>query len=170
MTTLYCPHCAAEVEDRGNYCLLGHPLVPRGDEPAAAGGVPPSLGSTPVSASGPERPATVGHSVVLADAAPVASQAAPRVDHLSMIGSLARQHPDLPTAVLAGGRSRPADPITSFAPAPRMDWGPEHSRWGQIFRLPRKAPAAVDPSEDSDAGWARELGEPHFVDAVRVPA
>ena len=149
-----------------SYCLLGHPLVP-GEGTSVTVAAPPQPSLVPAPEPGDD-PSDAG--APPGEVQALVPPTRPRLDHLSLIGSLARQNGAPPTGKRAGTLSRPTDPITSFAPAPRMDWGPEHSPWAGIFRLPRRAPSEVDPSEDPEVGWAREIGEPYFVDEAEVSA
>jgi hypothetical protein len=114
MALSFCPRCSSRVEDKGGYCLLGHPLRPE-ESPLAdirrevddafhdsfPGGLEPPL--APVGA-----------------AWEINSEPSP-----------SRSPRYLP----------PDDPISAFAPAPRMDWGPAHT---PLRRLLQRAPRSED--------------------------
>lgn len=107
MSDRFCPQCRAEVEDAGGFCLLGHPL--RGTAPVA------SLSQLRAEVDRAFEEARVQVAVALGEPPPPP----PPVTHL-----------DLEIAESAGAVG---DPIVDFAPAPRMDWGPE--RQGLLKRL-----------------------------------
>jgi hypothetical protein len=121
-TTRYCTTCAAEVEDAGGYCMLGHRLAPAGPSPydlrseaddayAAVRDQLATLLSDGPSPSVPTPP-------------PPPPPAEPSVWDA------------LDTEALKGD-----DPITSFAPAPRMDWGPDRNvlaRFEGLFNRPQR--------------------------------
>lgn len=154
MAQRFCTRCDAEVEDAGGYCLLGHSLrleaatdtlsalraeVNRTFDEAreqlagvTVSGVvqvtppPPSVAALPP-APPPPAPATTDATasphpetaaVVQAEELAVTPPAPPQVQavHHSVWDALE----DTPS--LAAD-----DPIASFAPAPRMDWGPNRS-------------------------------------------
>lgn len=169
MSDRYCPKCATEVEDAGGYCLLGHRLslvAPTAslrelrDEVDAAFedarvtvttalGPPaePPLGQAPMAPPppppqdrrphepaplGPATHETVPHEPTPHASAPhaAASPAGPSVWH-----ELSQQR-------TASG----PDPIVAFAPAPRMDWGPD--RKSPLKRL-RARPSEHNPAFQS---------------------
>ena len=116
MVLRFCERCAAEVEDAGGYCLLGHPLrldplipsvaeirdeVDRAfDEVRAEQVNDGDPGPPPPPSDGP-RGGSVWESLRRETAEP------------------------------------PGDPIEAFAPPPRMDWGPEE-RSGLMPRALRR--------------------------------
>jgi hypothetical protein len=131
MNERYCPTCEAEVTEVDGHCLLGHPLrlhapvqsltelrveVDRAFEEArvrvasALGSSPPPPPPAPTSEPRRARP-------VLAHNLPTPPEA-PRTS--------------FPPALWEGlDEIRPADagdPISEFAPPPRMDWGPARSK------------------------------------------
>ena len=132
--TRFCPSCHTEVEERDGFCLLGHPLrleapsasltelraeVDKAFEAAQAEldaivqvtEIPSQAPtpSTPVAMSPPPPPPT----------------SAPVTRFQYVWEKLEAEEPE-----------NPADPITAFAPPPRMDWGP---RRGEGRRKPRFA-------------------------------
>lgn len=146
MTNRYCPKCASEVEDTGGYCLLGHRLslvaptaslrelraeVDRAFEDArvavastlgspseAPGQVPATPPPPPPQAARPHPPATP----------PAAPPVVPSVWH-ELSGERAHAGPD---------------PIVAFAPAARMDWGPDRKNPLKRLRTrPERRDAAV---------------------------
>jgi hypothetical protein len=164
MAHKFCTRCRAEVEDAGGYCLLGHEL--RDDQPvdqhvdslsalraevnrtfdearrelvdvmAPAAAIAPVIVTPPVT-SAPQ-----------AEARPSAFVPPPPSVQLEEDFRVpespdAAAHPpahsvwdDLDDAPLA-----PGDPIASFAPEPRMDWGPQKTR---LMRK-RTRPAKLQP-------------------------
>jgi hypothetical protein len=157
MANRFCPTCRSDVEDAGGFCLLGHPLalsaptaplaelradVDRAFEEAQAR-VDEVLAAAPVNGAGrrapgpPPRPPAAASiatktvpmpSVAEAPSRPPAPEAPPRPPAPAVYSSL-----DEP---LAHG-----DPIAAFAPAPRMDWGPERSL---LRRLPERISDSLD--------------------------
>jgi hypothetical protein len=131
MTQRFCPLCATEVQDVGGYCRLGHRLSL--DPPQASLGelrdeVDRAFGEAELVAAR----ASAGGASSRTGPAPSSSQPPPRPAPESR--PKARR-----------GVSAPGDPITAFAPPPRMDWGPERP-WRT--RLSRLAPA-----------WGRTRGD-----------
>ena len=109
----FCPQCRSEVEDAGGFCLLGHSLrasAPTDSLAALRAEVDKAFEDARVTVSTtlrdlpvpPPPPPTNGHKLV--------SHAPP---------------PPLPRLKVEEPVAGAADPITDFAPAPRMDWGPE---------------------------------------------
>jgi hypothetical protein len=130
MAERYCPSCGTDVEDAGGFCLLGHPLrlqamtdaetltdlrteVSKAFEDARVQ-VEEALGEIETTVPPPPPPsvrqATSRNDAELDDpATPVSSY-----DEL--------------WRAFEEEAARGEDPITAFAPPPRMDWGPERSR------------------------------------------
>ena len=142
----FCPKCGSDVEDVGDFCLLGHRFpVARGADPIAdlraqvdeafqkvetdvAAALNPLAGLArenevpPVPVPGP--------SAVEADP--------PADDDLTVerleVTSKALWEPLGDESPLSR-----TDPIVAFAPSPRMDWGPEKTKRGRSPRRPRTA-------------------------------
>ena len=135
MTMRYCERCSSEVEDVGGFCLLGHRLAldslaaPLKDLRAevdqafveaqlevseALAVVGARLEAAPPPPPPPPPPATVAPSAP-APPAPPADAGASTPAGAGPWHSLQDEEP------LNG------DPIAAFAPAPRMDWGPERA-------------------------------------------
>ena len=123
MITRYCPDCASEVEDAGGYCLLGHRLA-----------------LDPPTASLEDLRAEVDRSFEEA-----------RAKVTAVLTGVAPPPPPPPAVDVDEGPQRPNpwksleeevdvsdDPIAAFAPAPRMDWGPERS--GKLKRRSERRP------------------------------
>jgi hypothetical protein len=162
MAHKFCSRCQAEVEDAGGYCLLGHEL--RAEPPvdsltalraevnrtfdearreladvmAPAAAMAPVIVTPPTStASMPEArptsfvppppPVQLDEDFGVAEALP--EEIAPTAAHTLW--------DDINDAPLA-----PGDPIASFAPEPRMDWGPQKTR---LLRKRSRSAARLQP-------------------------
>ena len=110
MSERFCPRCQAQVEDAGGYCLLGHPL--RSIAPVA------SLSELRAEVDLAFEEARVQVAHALGEAPP------PPPPPMGSMRTVMTIEQDVHTA---------SDPITEFAPAPRMDWGPE--KQGLLKRL-----------------------------------
>jgi hypothetical protein len=126
MTQRFCPLCATEVQDVGGYCRLGHRL--RLDPPQASLGelrdeVERAFGEAEVVRQDALVGATTGRGRV---APPSSGQAPPRAPRPATPGAGPRPRHASPAA---------ADPITAFAPPPRMDWGPERPWRRRLERI-----------------------------------
>lgn len=106
MANRFCSACQTDVEDVGGYCLLGHSL----------------------------RVAAPSDSLkALRDEVDQAFEdARVQVAH-SLVGAPPPPPPALAPLRVTVDESSDSDPIVDFAPAPRMDWGPE--RQGLLKRL-----------------------------------
>ena len=131
MPLRYCRLCDADVEDAGGYCLLGHPLKLDTPIPSVA-----EMRDEVSRALGEARPEEEASSE-MADAS--AAEAVPE--------AWTPPPPDVRAKVwqpLEDAVPESADPITAFAPPPRMDWGPEQSGLrgrNPLRRRRRTAPA-----------------------------
>ena len=131
MAERYCPSCGTDVEDAGGFCLLGHPLrlqpmtdaetltdlraeVDKAFEDAKVQ-VEEALGEIEVNVP-PPPPGPRSKVARATDAR-----------ELDQPGSPVRTYDDLWKAFEAEA-ARGDDPITAFAPPPRMDWGPGRSK------------------------------------------
>lgn len=133
MTQRFCPLCATEVQDVGGYCRLGHRL--RLEPPQASLG---ELRDEVDRAFG-----EVGLVAARASAGVASTRTGPRPAPSSSQPPTRPAPESRPSA--RRGLSASSDPITAFAPPPRMDWGPERP-WRA--RLSRLAPA-----------WGRTRGD-----------
>ena len=120
----YCNRCAAEVENAGGYCLLGHRLS------ALA---PPPPPPPPEMADLRQAVAEVFEEAADKLVAPEAGSAESRY-----VSSIDRTWAELENAPAPAAD----DPINTFAPPPRMDWGPRRSSFRLKLRRER-AEAAV---------------------------
>jgi hypothetical protein len=121
MTTRYCPSCRAEVEDTGGFCLLGHNLTL--EAPTSS-----------LSELRAEVDRVFEEAQVEVAAAMSAPPPPPPAETVRAAVSGASPAPSPPRRVFEGlgtEPARPQDPISAFAPPPRMDWGPE----GRLARL-----------------------------------
>jgi hypothetical protein len=140
MSDRFCPQCNAEVEDAGGFCLLGHSLrsvapvaslkdlraeVDRAFEDARVQ-VAHALGDPP-----PPPPITTRSGLDLMEA-----EAPTRAEAPTHTEAPTRTHAPTSTVYAAIDQtpSKGPDPISEFAPAPRMDWGPER-RQGLLKRF-----------------------------------
>jgi hypothetical protein len=140
----YCKVCAAEVDDVEGYCLLGHPLRLEPAIPSVAemrDEVSRALGEARRDVAAESEPGGDAVTTVeraslddLSDAAEMTWSPPPPVEDASRTvwGPLTE---DLPAE---------GDPITAFAPASRMDWGPE--RTGIKSRNPLRRRARPAPA------------------------
>jgi hypothetical protein len=115
MTERYCPTCAAEVQDAGGFCMLGHRLRPAasvGDFGRAFEVVGAEAGPR---STGPLTPRPTPPPPSGSPAPPPPPPPPPTKDAHTVWD-------DLGTQALV-----PNDPIAAFAPPPRMDWGPSRS-------------------------------------------
>ena len=106
----FCNGCNAEVENAGGFCLLGHRLTAFAPPP------PPPPAMTDLSEAVEEvfDEAQAKVAAMGPDPKPLPSRYASSVDRT--------------WAQLEAGPAPAADdPINSFAPPPRMDWGPRRS-------------------------------------------
>ena len=164
MANRFCNHCGTDVEDAGGFCLLGHslryqaPVTPMNElrnkvdqafEEARSQVTDAPSGSRDAAimdhpAQGlPTRPAPAPQRVAVGVGAATATRAR---------ASAPPPPPPPPPPPAPAKRSvwdlasQPApdgpDPIASFSPAPRMDWGPERSSArGALSRLLKTAQA-----------------------------
>lgn len=126
MAESFCNRCGSDVEDAGGFCLLGHRLAP-------AFGAPPP----PPPPAMDDLTAEV-NSVFDAALASIQEPAAPPQEPSRYVSSVDRTWAQLES----GPPPSPDDPINTFAPPPRMDWGPQRAT--SRFRLRRqRAEASV---------------------------
>lgn len=109
----FCNGCNAEVENAGGFCLLGHRLSAFAPPPPP----PPAMADLREAVS----------QVFEEAAAVVAGPEEPQNQPSRYASSIERTWAELETAPAPA----PDDPINTFAPPPRMDWGPRRS----AFRL-----------------------------------
>lgn len=132
MNQRFCPTCNSEVEESGGFCLLGHRLTL--DAPI------PSLRElrAEVDQAFEEARVEVGAAMASIGAAAPPPPPPPPGSMRASQASLPTQraaHPrrtDVWEALEQRASSSGSDPITAFAPPPRMDWGPRRGR----LRLP----------------------------------
>lgn len=124
MTDRFCPQCQAQVEDAGGFCLLGH----RMSEAAPTG----SLSDLRAEVDQAFEDARLQVNVMLqgtppAPPAPDASMPGPAttVPALPVPVAVPQTTPAAYATIDRAQPQGPGDPINDFAPAPRMDWGPE---------------------------------------------
>lgn len=134
MAQRFCHRCSSDVEDAGGFCLLGHRLTPVFDAPPP----PPPPVMDDLTA---EVTSVFDAALATIQAAPPSPSATPedaRPLPSRYVSSLDRTWAELESAPPPS----PDDPINTFAPPPRMDWGPQ--RAAGRFRLRRqRASAAV---------------------------
>ena len=109
MGTRYCRSCATEVEDAGGYCLLGHPLRLEAPRDSLA-----------------HLRAEVDRA--FEDAKMEVATALSAIPANKASGSEVALPPSPPRRPVFETIDQPTggpDPLVEFAPAPRMDWGPE---------------------------------------------
>lgn len=114
MANRYCARCATEVEDAGGFCLLGHPL----SEAAPTG----SLSDLRAEVDRAFEDARLQVTTVLQGAPP--PPPAPEIP-AAVLMAVPQTTPAAYATIDRDQPQGPGDPINDFAPAPRMDWGPE---------------------------------------------
>ena len=141
MTLRYCPRCRADVEDAGGFCLLGHRLPVVDEDPIAdlRAEVDRAFNKVQVDISkvfeeklDEPVPAPVGNGVEehLDESAPAST---------GNVYEELRSDAEIADEVVQNRRNvwrqlgddAPVDrddPILSFSPSPRMEWGPDTSR------------------------------------------
>ncbi len=129
MANRFCHRCGSDVEDAGGFCLLGHRFVATFDPPPPPPPPPPAMDdlTAEVGRVFDEAQATVqalATSELPADAAPERPS--------RYATSLDRTWAQLESAPPPSAD----DPINTFAPPPRMDWGPQRAT--SRFRLRRQ--------------------------------
>jgi hypothetical protein len=143
MAVRYCPRCDAEVEDLGGYCMLGHSmkltpiteLVELRDlkaevdkafadaELEVASVIASVTGEMEAVASGPA-PSTVGPA--LQKPPPPPPPPPERFEVFEDVDEAAKErYASFWKTIDEDPEPSASDPITAFAPSPRMDWGPE---------------------------------------------
>ena len=142
VSTRYCPTCATEVEDADGYCLLGHTLRVsaitesmdelRADVDHYFTAARAELASISGRGSGapqgpPAPPSPNGRPNPAPTAPPPPPPSNASEAELPSVWQ-ALEHEIAGTEGLESG-----DPISMFAPAPRMDWGPDRPA---VFRRP----------------------------------
>jgi hypothetical protein len=146
MTMRYCPRCASEVEDVGGFCLLGHPLRL---EPLI-----PSVSHirAEVDRAFDEVDTAVDRRTPAAEPALGGSLSAALLPEASLRRDLEQAGPTPPPPPaphralwesLEEGLADLSDPIATFAPSPRMDWGPERPRLLDQLPLRRRGAATA---------------------------
>lgn len=128
MTLRYCATCATEVEEREGHCLLGHPLR-----------LQPLTSSltdlrAEVDKAFEQAREQISTALEAAPATPSAGPPPPPPPHRrSSIFETAWEQ-------LEEDEQLQNDPISAFAPAPRMDWGPRRDEREKKGRFGRSRP------------------------------
>ena len=153
VSTRYCPTCATEVEDADGFCLLGHslrvaPITDSMDELraevdhafAAARAELASINGRGSRASAPRPPAPPAPTG-RPESGPTAPPPPPPSNYSETAMPSVWQAFEHELAGAQGIES--GDPISMFAPSPRMDWGPERPSLlkRSTFRRPSGASA-----------------------------
>lgn len=111
MTTRLCRTCGTEVQDAGGYCLLGH-----------------SLREAPESGSLSALRAEVDRAFEEAQMVVDQSHGAPASANEVLLPPPPPPRSDLFARLQIEQSVTDSDPMEGFAPAPRMDWGPERRK------------------------------------------
>jgi hypothetical protein len=135
----YCKVCAGDVEEVDGYCLLGHPLKL---SPPSVAEMRDEVARALGEARTEQRPDADGEAVPDA----LHSGDGNGLHHLWNARDMTWSPPppveDPRQTVwgpLVGDAADEGDPITAFAPASRMDWGPERSGFRARRPLKRKS-------------------------------
>ncbi|MDQ3915867.1 MAG: hypothetical protein M3323_11165 [Actinomycetota bacterium] len=123
MAQRFCHRCGSDVEDAGGFCLLGHGLAP------VLGTPPPP--PPPVMDDLTAEMESVFDAALATIQAPAEAPEEPRPAPSRYVSSIDRTWAELESAAPPSAD----DPINTFAPPPRMDWGP--ARAAGRFRLRR---------------------------------
>ena len=123
----FCNRCNTEVEDAGGFCLLGHRLNALVPPPP-----PPPPAMTDLAEAVAEAFDEAEAKVATMAQPPEAPEPPSRY-----ASSIERTWAELETAPAPS----PDDPINTFAPPPRMDWGPQRA----TFRLKLRRQRAEAP-------------------------
>ena len=144
MTVRFCATCHTEVEEREGFCLLGHPL--RLDAPVASlkelrAEVDRAFEdareqiATVVAVESPGQEPLFGAAVVPSNPTAGPPPPPPASSGVTRFEAVWKALEDAsPTG---------KDPIEAFAPAPRMDWGPEGALRKKMRRSRRSRPQLV---------------------------
>lgn len=153
MTMRYCPTCQAEVQTVDGHCLLGHrvalePAVPslealraevdRVFEQARREVAQVLHGSAAPAAHAAAVPPAAPPAGAPTSSAPAAARVPPPPPPADPARALEERRRTVFAALQAEEPLTTADPIVAFAPAPRMDWGPE--RTGLLRKRAEPAP------------------------------
>ena len=119
MSNRFCPTCHTEVEDAGGFCLLGHSLR------VAAPDSTDSLSAlrAEVDQAFEDARVAVGHALTETPLRGAAE--APATPAAPAVHAAPPPPPPARPGINEGFTGEGHDPITDFAPAARMDWGPE---------------------------------------------
>ena len=124
MTLRYCPRCRADVEDAGGFCLLGH-TFPRESDPVAA---------LRAEVDGAFKKVQGDISKVFDEklAEPLPAPAGGVYEQLKadsdVVDELVQSRRAVWEQLSEDAPVERDDPILSFSPSPRVEWGPERSR------------------------------------------
>jgi hypothetical protein len=131
MADRYCPSCGTDVEDAGGFCFLGHPLRLRSMTDAETLGDLRAEVNKAFEDVKVQVEEALGQIEINVPPPPPGS----RTEVASAMDSRELDQPDTPVRSYADlwrafeeEAAKGEDPITAFAPAPRMDWGPERSK------------------------------------------
>jgi hypothetical protein len=131
MAERYCPSCGTDVEDAGGFCLLGHPLRLRSMTEAE------TLGDlrAEVNKAFEDVKVQVEEALGEIEINMPPPPPAPRSEVPSDANGMELDQPAIPLRTyddlwraFEEEAAKGEDPITAFAPPPRMDWGPERSK------------------------------------------
>jgi hypothetical protein len=131
MNVRFCPRCRADVEDVGGFCLLGHRLAATVEDDPIADlrsevdrafekvQIDIKAALDPLQSLAAENEIPTAVPATRAESEPQSEQMLEDMQ----VTSKALWKPLEDESPLAGN-----DPIVSFAPSPRMDWGPEKEK------------------------------------------
>ena len=143
MSLRFCSRCRADVEDVGGYCLLGHPFPKDSSDPISDLRAEVDKAFEQIKIDIPVRGmATAFKAAAPAPALNGASTTGPatagapdayeelRASDEHMVEEMAQSRRDYWSQLREEDEAAIArdDPILSFSPSPRMEWGPSKSR------------------------------------------
>ena len=128
MTLKHCPRCRADVEDAGGFCLLGHRLPVATEDPISdlkaevdQAFKKVQLDISSVFEEEPEAP------VQTPSSSPSDVYEQLKSDD-EVVGELVENRRDVWRQLSEDDPVERNDPILSFSPSPRMEWGPGKSK------------------------------------------
>lgn len=125
MKLRYCPRCRADVEDAGGFCLLGHPLPIASEDPIADLRAEVDLAFKQVQGDIAE---VFEEKIEEPVPSPSSDVYAELKSDADAVEELIENRRDVWRQLSDDGPVERDDPILSFSPSPRMEWGAKKLR------------------------------------------